>query len=191
MEAFRHNESPEPIVSAPISGVIAVSGAITGVVSVSNLPAVQTVQNMQDASRVIFSAATTIAGVVAVTSEAMLTMTPVRGGVAGTPATSFAVTSGKKMRISLMNAGLTNTAAAAVATRVVVRYSDTGAVTITSPILTMCDLHSGGGATQQGDHEDITIPDGVELSGTMQIGISQVSSATTATIRASIVGFEY
>lgn len=149
------------------------------------------VQDLKDAGRVIFSASTVVAGVTAVTAEAMLTMTPVRDGVAGTAATTFAVTANKRLRISLFNGGLTNTTTTAISCRLVLRYSSTGAVTTSSPILTIVTLHAPAAVAQTGDHEDIIIPDGVEFNGTMQIGISQVASATTGTVRASVVGFEY
>lgn len=151
----------------------------------------QAIQPLRDAGRVIFSAATVVAGVTAVTAEAMLSMVPVRDGVAGAAATSFAVTSGKRLRLSLLNGGLTNTAAAAISARLVVRYSATGAVTTASPILTIVTLHAPAALAQTGDHEDIIIPDGVEFSGTMQIGISQVANVATGTVRVSVIGFEY
>lgn len=141
--------------------------------------------------RVIFSASTAIDGVATVTTEAMLPMVAVRDGVAAPAATSFTVTAGKRLRISLVNAGLTNTAAGTLSVRVVLHYSATGPVTAASPTLTLCDLHSGGGSAQQGDHEDIIIPDGAEFTGDMQIGMSQVASDTTGIVRASVVGFEY
>lgn len=148
-------------------------------------------QDLKDAGRVVFSAATVIAGVTAVTAEAMLSMVPVRDGVAAAAATSFTVTAGKRLRLSLVNGGLTNTAAAAISARVVVRYSSTGAVTTASPILTTLNLHAAAAVAQTGDHEDIILPDGVEFSGTMQIGLSHVGSVATGTVRASLIGFEY
>jgi hypothetical protein len=37
----------------------------------------------------------------------------------------------------------------------------------------------------------IPFPDGVEISGTMQVGLSQVCSAVTGTVYASLIGYEY
>lgn len=150
------------------------------------------VQDLKDAGRVIFSAATVIAGVTAVTTEALLTMVPTRDGVAATTATSHAVTSGKRLRITSMTAGFISTAAAVLSMRFALRMNPSGAVTATSPILRIIPVSQQAAAlAQAGNEMTIDFPDGIEFSGTHQIGVTQIGSAATGTCWVSLTGFEY
>lgn len=150
-----------------------------------------TTQNLKDAGRTLFSAATVIAGVTAVTVEALVTMVPTRAGVAAATATSQAVTSGKTLRITGINVGFVSTAAAVLSMRFALRMNPAGAVVATSPILRIFAVPSGAALAQAGGSMDIEIPDGLEFSGTQQFGITQIGSVATGTIWISVTGFEY
>ena len=50
---------------------------------------------------------------------------------------------------------------------------------------------SGPAIAQQGNEIFVPVPDGMEFSGTNQIGLSQVANAAAGTVWASIIGFEY
>lgn len=144
-----------------------------------------------DAGRAIVNAATAIAGVTAVTTEALLALDVSRNGAGVASATSHPVTSGKRWRITSITVGMISTAAAVVSARISLRMNPAGAATATSPILLTIPLSSGAAVVQAGKEVTVCIPDGVEFSGTMQWGLSQVGSVATATIWASVMGYEF
>lgn len=148
-------------------------------------------QDLKDAGRVIYSAATVIAGVTAVTTEALLTLTPTRDGVAGTPAGTLPITAGKRLRATSLIVGCISTSAAVLSGRVTLRMNPSGAAVATSPILVIMPLSIPAALAQVGDWVNVPIPDGIEFSGTHQFGITQVFSATTGTVWASLIGYEY
>lgn len=149
-------------------------------------------QDLKDAGRVSFGAATVIAGVAAVSTEALLSMVPVRDGVAAAGATSIAVTSGKRLRVQSILAGVRSSAATVLSGRVALRMNPSGAVTATSPIIAICSMTQQAAAlAEAGDTCPLIIPDGFEISGMQQIGLTQVCSGTGGVVYGSIVGFEY
>ena len=148
-------------------------------------------QDLKDAGRVLFSAATVIAGVTSVIVEALVSMVPTRAGVASAGATSFAVTAGKTLRLTGVNVGFVSTAAATLSMRFALRMNPSGAVTATSPILQIFTVDNGAALAQAGGWTNVAMPDGVEFSGAHQIGITQIGSAITGTCWVSIIGFEY
>ena len=149
------------------------------------------VQDLKDAGRVSFAASTVIAGVTAVTVEALLSIVPVLGGTAGAAATSVAVTAAKRLRIQAIHVSGLTTGAAVLSARISLRMTTTGAVTATSPIIATVGLNGPAAVALTGDSQTIEFPDGFEISGTQQIGFTQVAAAITGTLRASIIGFEY
>lgn len=150
------------------------------------------VQDLKDAGRAIVNAATAIAGVTAVTTEALLALNVSRDGAATSSVTTIAVTSGKRYRVTGILVGLISTAAAVLAGRISLRMNPAGAAVATSPIMLTISLSQQAAAlAQAGDEMYVPIPDGMEFSGTQQIGLSQVCSAITGTIWASIIGYEY
>ena len=150
-----------------------------------------TTQDLKDAGRVIFSASTVIAGITAVTVEALLSMVATRDGVAAAGATTFAVTAGKRLRITGISVGFISTAAAVLSMRFALRINPTGAAAAASPILRIIPVPSGAALAQAGGYADIEFTDGIELSGTHQFGITQIGSAATGTCWVSVSGFEY
>lgn len=150
-----------------------------------------TTQDLKDAGRVIWSVASAIAGVTAVTAEALVTMIPQRDGTAVATATSHTVTAAKRLRITSMTAGLISTGAAVLSGRVSLRIGAAGAATATSPIVVTLAIPSGAALAQAGGEVNQSFPDGIEFSGAMQLGVSQVCSAATGTIWVSLTGYEY
>lgn len=150
------------------------------------------VQNLKDAGRTLFSACTVIGGVTAVTTEALLTLTPTRAGVAGTAGTSIQATAGKTLRITGIVFSTRSTSAAVLSGRCALRMNPSGAATATSPIIAIAATTQQAAAlAEAGDTCVVPIPDGIEISGTQQIGLTQVCSATTGVVYASLIGFEY
>jgi hypothetical protein len=188
-----------------ISGTVTVSGpltdtqlrasavSVTGPVTDTQLRAsALSTRDLKDNARTLFSAATVVAGVASVTTEAMLSLVPTRAGVAAAGATSIAATSGKTLRITAIVFSTRSTSAAVLSGRCVLRMNPSGAAVATSPILAILSATQQAAALAEGgDTCVLPLPDGIEISGTQQIGLSQVCSATTGVVYASIIGFEY
>ena len=149
------------------------------------------VQDLKDSGRAIVNAATAIAGVTAVTTEALVALNVSRDGATTASVTTIAVTSGKRYRVTQVIIGMISTAAAVLSGRFSLRMNPAGAVTATSPIIATTPISSGAALAQAGGQAIFDVPDGIEFSGTMQIGVSQVCSAATGTIWVSVLGYEY
>lgn len=149
-------------------------------------------QDLKDAGRVIVNAATAIAGVACVTTEALLALNISRDGAATASATTHAVTSGKRWRITGLIAGVRSSAATVLSGRVTLRMNPSGAATASSPIIAIASMTQQAAAlAEAGDTCVINFPDGIEVSGTMQIGLTQVCSGTGGVVYASLIGYEY
>jgi hypothetical protein len=147
-------------------------------------------QDLKDSGRVAcaFSSARGVAGV---TTEALMTLTPVRDGVAGGTFTTGTVTSGKRLRFTGIICTVRASAAVASWAAFTLRHNPSGAATATSPVIIQCELGTpaqviGATATMAFD-----IPDGIEISSAGQFGISHIAAATTVLETVSLVGFEY
>ncbi len=114
-------------------------------------------------------------------SEAMVTLTPTSDFTAGSTGTSFGVTSGKTLRIQ--NIIVTLASGAPSVGTVKVRISSSGSVTTSSsPIATF---------TSENFLTNVSFPDGLELSGSMQLGVSFKSGNSSQGFDCYIVGYEY
>lgn len=171
----------DPSTAANVAGVVA--KGTQGAFAIA-------VQDLRDSGRVAcaFSSARATAGV---TTEALMTLTPVRDGVAGTGATTLTVTSGKRLRFTGLLCTVRASAAVASWSAFTLRHNPAGAVTATSPVIIQAELGTpaqviGATATMAFD-----IPDGIELSSAGQFGISHISAAVTVLETVSLVGFEY
>lgn len=148
-------------------------------------------QDLKDAGRVNWSAAAAIAGVTAVATEALVTMIVQRDGTAIASATSHTVTAAKRLRITGMTVGLISTGASVLSGRISLRIGAAGAATATSPIVVTLAIPSGAALAQAGGSMVYEFPDGFEISGSQQVGCSQVCSAATGTIWVNLIGYEY
>jgi hypothetical protein len=146
-------------------------------------------QDLKDAGRVIktyggfhFTPATT---------EGLVTLTPVSDGTAGSTGTTFAVTAGKRLRLQSMSVVSRASGTTAVGVQVSLRMTASGSVSASSPLV--ATIGAGLIGTQvavAASSNFITFPDGIELSGTMQFGISQIGIAT-AGASVTLIGYEY
>lgn len=148
-------------------------------------------QDLKDSGRVMVTfTATALAGV---TAEALISLTPYRDLVAGTAATTFAVTAGKRLRLQSISLTLRSTSTVNVGAMVRLRMLG-GAVLVGSPVHNSIGGMSSNLATAvigNANNYNITFPDGFELSGTMQFGLTQLASAITATMDIHVTGYEY
>lgn len=150
-----------------------------------------TTQDLKDAGRVMVNyTATALAGV---TAETLISFTPYRDLVAGTAATTFAVTAGKRLRLQTLTLTLRSTSTVNVGAIARFRML-AGAVLVTSPVHNSVSCMSSNLATAvigNAMSYQLTFPDGFELSGTMQFGLTQLASATSAALDIHVTGFEY
>src|ERR1019366_924443 len=146
------------------------------------------VQNLKDSGRtsVVFMCSAT-AGV---TTEALLTLTPIRGTAVGSTGTTLAVTGGKTLRLQTLALTIRNTSTVASGGLIRVRML-AGTVLVSSPVYFTVGATVGGALAGQCSTATINFPDGFEISNTTQIGISQLCAATTCTIDTVFSGFEY
>lgn len=144
------------------------------------------IQELKDAGRVskVFSATFTAA-----TTEALVTLTPISAGVAGSTATTFAVTAGKTLRLQSMQVTVRN-AGAAVQGCVVNLRVNAGVVAATSPLVATAGAGTLSATANIVGFGNIDFPDGLELSGTLQLGISQIGTATAGNT-VTLIGYEY
>jgi hypothetical protein len=124
----------------------------------------------------------------AAVAEAMVTLTPVVDGVAGGTITSYQPSAGKKLKLTAMSITTRNAGAAVQGVVVNLRMSNTGAVTTASPIVASI----GAGTTQAvaNSVDSALIPLDLEISGNMQIGISEIGTATAGNT-VTLIGYEY
>lgn len=150
-----------------------------------------TTQDLKDAGRVLKTY--NVTGLACSTSEALISLTPYADLVASGAATTFAVTAGKRLRIQSIT--VTSRATSTVNVGGVVRLRLlAGTVLVGSPCHASLGCMSSNLATAVIGNAmtyNVVIPDGLELSGTMQFGLTQIFSATTATIDVQVTGYEY
>jgi hypothetical protein len=159
-----------------------------GVVLATDQPAIAALPTYKN--RVEFAAtALTIATVAA---EAMLTLVPVRAGVAGAGVTTIPVTAGKRLRLHSMLGEFRNNAAAAHVDQFTLKTNPTGAVVVGSPSLARIELYSTAALANTGEQQSVSFADGIEFAGTEQIGISHLSDAAAIGFgTVSLIGIEY
>jgi hypothetical protein len=144
------------------------------------------VQELKDAGRTpVVLYLDSIAGV---TTEALATMNINKGGTTST-ATEYTVTAGKTLRVQTMFLSVRASSAAMVSARARLRSAAT--VSATSPVFCLAEASSLSATTAAASGEDVAIPDGLEFAGGVQVGVSQIATATTADVTVLIVGYEY
>lgn len=172
--------------SAFTSGSMAVrilAGAGTGTVTLGS-PA----KLFRDAGRTLVSLV--LSTTAPTTTDTVASLTPVRAGVAGTAATSIAVTAGKSLYITGITASLRTTTAATPWAKLVLRMNPAGAAVVGSPAVV--SLGVGGTAAVIGNtaNAQFDIPDGLMFSGTQQLALSVSGNVTTNVLDVTLVGYE-
>lgn len=150
------------------------------------------VKTAQDSDRVkkIFS----LTKGTGITTEALVSLTIKSGDATPTTSTSYTVTAGKTLRLQSIFLGVTNITSAAVA-NVAIRVREGaaggGAVSVTSDII--AELEAGGQSAtlQTSGQNQLTWPDGIEIAGGQQIGISELADSVDAAVTIVMHGFEY
>lgn len=188
-----------PSTAVTNAGTFAVQAALnaetTKVIGTVNPPAITkgtqgatgfTVQDLKDSGRkYIVITLDTIAGI---TTEALATMSINAGGTV-TSATQYTVTAGKTLRLQFFGTSVKNTSTVATDSRVRVRTAAT--VAATSPIIVANECGTPAAVANVGATDESPFPDGLEIAAGQQIGISHIESATTSTVSANLIGYEY
>ncbi len=132
----------------------------------------------------------TLDQITGVATEALATMLINAGGTTSS-ATSYTVPTGKTLRIQSINATQVATSTAVVDSRVRLRSSTT--VSSTSGILSAIDIPAlpGTQAANEGNGQDLSFSDGIEIAAGSQVGISTVSTSTSCKVSVCVVGFYY
>lgn len=148
-------------------------------------------QPLRDAGRVLYSASAT--AIATVTTEALITLAASRDLTVAGGATTQAVTANKKLRLQSIIVTIRCTSTVNVGGIVRFRML-AGTVLLTSPIhASIGGMGSNLATAVIGNAQSyfIDMPEGFELSGTMQFGLTQLFSATSATIDVHVLGYEY
>lgn len=123
----------------------------------------------------------------AATTEAMRTTSRSVGGAAVSTGTSWTVTSGKILRLTGWSIGYNHTAVGWY--KAFLRWTNTGAAATSSPFILLGAVQNQ--ATQGAGSLSGLFPDGFDLSGTQQFGISTIGALAAGTGTVSVYGFEY
>jgi hypothetical protein len=190
-------QATQPVSLASLPALAAGTNNI-GDVDVLTLPALPTgtntigkVQcvNLPSRVRVIFK----FHAVAPATADTLLSLTRHMAGSADSTTTTFAVTASKVLRIQGMKLGVKANAAAAAWATATLRVNISGAAVIGSPSYARLDV----GLTAAVANSTVTPAyldfgdDGLEFSGTEQIGISLAAQAVTNIISLEMWGYEY
>lgn len=153
------------------------------------------VQELKDAgrSKVILSSTR----VVSITTEALLSLTQKKGDGTTTTGTSYTVTAGKTLRIQSLKiyAQLSTAATAAwVSCRLREGAASGGAVSATSDIIAIGESNTVAVTDIIGigvPPSIINFPDGLEIAGGQQIGVSELALNVDLTVTVVLIGYEY
>lgn len=153
-------------------------------------------QNLKDSGRTHINLFATGAAAGATGVETAITLTKSSGTSATSPGTSFAITNGKKFRItSITFATRGHATATAQETTFKLRINTGGAVSTTSTPIVLQARSATPATASAWDRISIPIPDGFEIDGTatLQIGVTAAAVFTTnaPTWDVLITGFEY
>jgi hypothetical protein len=135
----------------------------------------------------------TLTKVASITTEALVTLTQKKGDAATTTGTSYTVTSGKTLRIQsiLLSATLTAATLTAVAVRLREGAASGGTLALTSDIISELEVSANVATIGASGQQALVFPDGLELTGGQQIGVSELASSTSAAVTLVITGYEY
>lgn len=123
-----------------------------------------------------------------VTSEALASVNVNKGGTLQGAATTYTVTTGKTLRIQSISASVQGTNSTVQYVKVRVRSG--ASVTASSPIVINLFVSNTGSTNAIGFAEQ-DVPDGLEIAGGQQVGISQLGGTANGTVSVTVIGYEY
>jgi hypothetical protein len=162
---------------------------VAGVPTNSNALSVITGANNANRSNIVL-AITTISGSVADTMFSLMTRST-NGAAVGTGIASVSASAGKILRITGGSLILRNSAAVQTSAIVTLRHALTGAITTASPVAYLLGVSVPVATVNSSNGIPFIISDGLEISGSMTVGASNMSSATSALLALTLNGYEY
>ena len=146
-------------------------------------------QDLLDSGRSVWVASVTaIAGV---TTEGVISLTGSTNFVARATASSLSVTAGKRLRLQALGVVWRNPTAVSGSATVRLRAIGSGTCNATSPVLYTVAVSSTPPTLGSASSVGMSFMDGIELSGTQSICVSQLSQTTAAGLDVTLIGFEY
>ena len=125
------------------------------------------------------------------TDTLLTTLVTNKGSTNTTGVTSVAVTSGKILRLTHVIVGTRATVATLPYGLVTLRVNHSGAAVIGSPAFFQVSVSGTAAVIGNTGTTAASIEDGMELSGTMQLGISYSGNLATNVVALSVLGYEY
>lgn len=190
-------QTTQPVSLASLPTLAAGTNNI-GDVDVLTLPALTTGSNVigkttdtSQIARVLFSANYNATNAAA--ADTLLTTLVVnRAGTATTGQTSIAVTASKTLRLTSVTVSVRTTTAALPWAVLILRMNPSGAAVIGSPVVAQFPV--SGSAAVAGNTGSLSFDlgdEGMEFSGTQQIGLSFANNVNTNVTTVSVMGYEY
>ena len=153
-------------------------------------------QDLKDSGRVAISFTAEFSPIAV--AEAMLSLSISKDGATPSTATSYAITAGKRLRITSVSSTVENTLGTSLQRAYLrMRFAATGGALTTSPLQVTMPSVAAGTVKSIGSNFD-DIPDGLEFlgDGTKAIGLSLqapdwVSVTSTLKVYITVIAFEY
>ena len=123
-----------------------------------------------------------------ITTEALVSIAVNKGGSLQGAATTYTVTTGKTLRIQSISASVQGTNSSVQWVKARVRAGSS--VTSSSPVVANLMI-SNSGATNSIGFGEQDFPDGLEIAGGQQVGVSQVAGQVNGSVTITVVGYEY
>lgn len=131
--------------------------------------------------------------VTGITTEALAAMTVNKGGALTTTASSYTVTTGKTLRLQALTGNVVESGTVTSSGRIRVRSAGSS-ISSSSGVILNLDFGQSASAAVAGAGNSpgaVSVPDGLEIPSGNQVAFSQVVGSTTATVTATLVGYEY
>lgn len=126
------------------------------------------------------------------TTDALLTTLVLNKGATNTTGqTSITVTSGKVLRITSVLVGTRATVATLPYGVLTLRVNHSGAAALASPAFYQVPVSGTAAVIGNTGTTAASIEDGLELTGTMQLGLSFSGNLASNVVSASLIGYEY
>jgi len=125
------------------------------------------------------------------TADTLLSLVKSTDGTPAGGATTIAVAANKILRITNMTFNVRAGAAAAAFATFTLRINPAGAAVIGSQSELRVSMGNTEAVIGAARFEDVTLPDGMEFTGTTQLAVSAIAQATTNILSVSLNGYEY
>lgn len=127
----------------------------------------------------------------AAAADTLLSVIVNRAGVAAAAATTVAVTAGKTLRITGAAIYLRTTTAAVPWGLLTLRMNPSGAAVIGSPVIAQMGVSGTAAVIGNAGSVNHCMDEGLEFSGTQQIGLSFANNVATNVTAITLFGYEY